>query len=119
MRVSHSQFAVGPQLCVENMEKPELIDASHCQVVARGMKGEGDEGSIGVEFFFDFEVKHPQQFAAEILVVPDANGAILLAASGHKRSLFADVHASDGVVVKAFVEIFEDYFLVGEVVEQI
>lgn len=83
------------------------------------MKGKRDEGSIGVKVLFYFEIKHSQQFAAEIFVVPDANGAILLTAGGHKWPLFADIHASDGMVVEAFIEIFEDNFFVCEVVEQI
>ena len=81
------------------------------------MKGKRDEGSVSLKIFFYFEIKHPQQFAAEIFVVPYANGAILLAASGNKWSLFTDVHACDGMVVKTFVEILEDDFFVSEVIE--
>ena len=117
MCIPDPEFPIGSQLCIENMEKPQFIDAPDCQVVARWMKGKRDEGSVRLKIFFYFEIKHPQQFAAEVFVVPYANGAILLAASGHKGSLFTEIHACDGMVVKALIEILEYDFFVGEVVE--
>lgn len=113
------QLPIGTQLVVEHVEQPEFVHTGYCEVVAGGVEGEGDEGLVGVELLLEFEVEHPEEFAAVVLVVPDPDGAVLLAAGGDEGALLADVHARDGAVVEPLVHVLEHYLLVSHVVEQV
>lgn len=76
------------------------------------MKSKSNKRLISFKLFFHLEIEHSQQLTSIIFVVPDTNSAVQLTASCYQRTLFADIHTSDAVVMESFVQILEDDFFI-------
>ena len=101
------------------MKQPQFINTANSQVVARRMKGQSNERFIRLELFLHLEVEHPQQFATKIFVIPNSDSTVKTTAGGNEGPLLANVHSSDGTVVKTFVYIFKDNLFVSYVVDEV
>lgn len=74
------------------------------------MKRQSDERFVII--LFEPEIKHSEQLAPVVLVVPNSHRAIFMATGGEQWSLQAHIHPRDWVVVESLIKVFKEYIFI-------
>lgn len=102
----YSYLSIRPQFVAQHVEKSKFISTPYCKIVSTWMKRQCYKWfSLA---FFQPEIEHSQQFTTIIFIVPNSYCTVLMATCGKKWSLQTQIHTSDRMIMKTFVQILKE-----------